>query len=86
MSTPHKPSLSDARQTVFLWADMLEKLPRDSTDADASDIELVAALRVVLRAIPDEDDYVAFLRWNGHTYAACDSDAQGAFKVWRLHP
>jgi hypothetical protein len=28
-------------------------------------------------------DYVAWLRWNGSTYVTCDSDAQGAFKVYR---
>jgi hypothetical protein len=32
-----------------------------------------------------EDNYVAWLRWNGRTWTACDSDAKGAFKVYR-HP
>ncbi len=29
------------------------------------------------------DDHVAWCRWNGRTYVTCDSDADGAFKVYR---
>ena len=29
------------------------------------------------------DGYVAWLRWTGYTYETCDSDDEGAFKVYR---
>lgn len=30
-----------------------------------------------------ENAHVAWLRWNGHTFMTCDSDADGAFKSYR---
>ena len=33
--------------------------------------------------ITGDGGYVAWLRWNGHTYETCDSDDDGAFKVYR---
>lgn len=29
------------------------------------------------------DEYVAWLHWNGSTYVTCDSDSEGAFRVYR---
>ena len=35
--------------------------------------------------VSEEDSYVAFLRFNRGAIQVCDSDSEGAFKVWR-HP
>jgi len=31
----------------------------------------------------EEDDYVAWVRYHGSSISTCDSDADGAFKVYR---
>ncbi|WP_413432627.1 hypothetical protein [Crateriforma spongiae] len=81
-------SLVEAIETVELWADMWADDQSEIEEVSPCDIEerkVIKAVQQVLKAIPGPEDYVAWLRWNGHTFVACDSDSEGAFKVCR-HP
>lgn len=81
--------LTEARQTVAIWVDMwaneiADRDEEDASDCDLAEKEVVDAVRLLLRVMPNEDDHVGWLRWNGRTYVTCDSDADGAFRVYRL--
>ena len=81
-------SLSDAVETLRFWTEMWANQQADIDEPDDSDREerkVIAATNLILRAIPKPEEYVAWLRWNGRTFVACDSDSEGAFKVCR-HP
>lgn len=81
-------SLGEAIETVAFWADMWADEQAEVDDISPCDIgerKVIKAVQQVLKAMPGPEDYVAWLRWNGRTFVACDSDSEGAFKVCR-HP
>lgn len=82
------PSLVGAIETLRFWTDLWADEQSEIEEPDPSDEEerkVIAATNVVLKSIPKPEGYVAWLRWNGHTFVTCDSDSEGAFKVCR-HP
>lgn len=80
--------LREAIQTLCIWVDMWsdkQSEREELNDCDSEERKVIAAARFVMKAIPDPEDYVAWLRFNGHTFETCDSDSPGAFRVCR-HP
>lgn len=81
-------SLKDAIETVSFWLHMWEDEQSEVDEVSQCDEEerkTIKAVQRVLKAIPGDAEYVAWLRWNGHTFVTCDSDGEGAFRVCR-HP
>ncbi len=81
-------SLVEAIETVefwvHMWADEQAEV-EDISTCDEEERKVIKAVQQLLKAIPKPENYVAWLRWNGHTFLTCDSDSEGAFKVCR-HP
>lgn len=75
-----------AIETLRFWNDMWADNQSEIEEPDSSDEEerkVIAATNVVLKAIPKPEEYIAWMRWNGHSFVTCDSDSDGAFKVVR---
>jgi hypothetical protein len=80
---PYEPLLQWVRNVMRKMC-MCEADEREVTEClDAIDAAIAAPQPPAGKGM--EDNYVAWLRWNGRTWTACDSDAKGAFKVYR-HP
>jgi hypothetical protein len=73
--------MTDLRELLREATNRLREWPRDSQKC----AELIALIEAALAQPPDAkpDNYVAWMRWNGHTWITCDSDAKGAFRVYR---
>lgn len=83
-STGLPEAIESIRFWLDQWADSQSEV-EELSDCDRAEREIIRAGNLLLKLFPDPEDYVAYLRWNGHTFVTCDSDEDGAFKVCR-HP
>lgn len=82
--------LGDAAEELLQIQYMVEALPGSPQQTAVSDRMHALLQRMRSNVGPDMEsllqdrgNYVAYLRWNGKSYVTCDSDADGAFKVYR---
>lgn len=72
-----------ARFWLAMWESEIEANDGGAeSDVDAEEKRAVRAMNTIMNNLREEE-YVAWIRWNGTTYVTCDSDAEGAFRVYR---